>query len=107
MAIAVEKIQKLREALDNIDRSVFKLTDIFFIDLYKAEINSDLLMTIQSYIVQMSLLIPEIRVYLNLVEIGVFDKFEFIIERFELMEEYVKDTTGYCEELLKELGLST
>jgi hypothetical protein len=105
MPIALEKIPSMKIALDNIDLAVYKLTDIFFEDFNKIEITQELLEQIQSYVVKMSVMIPEIKVYLKFMELGVFDKIEHIVNRFDTMEEYIKVTEMYCEELLKELNM--
>lgn len=105
MPIAIEKIQSMKVALENIDMSVYKLTDIFFIEFKNVEVTQDILERVQTYIVQMSMLIPEIRVYLGLVEIGMFDNIECVIRRFHLMEGYIKTTDINCGELLRELGM--
>lgn len=106
MPIAIEKIQSMKAALENIDMSVYRLTDIFFIEFRNVEVTQDILERVQTYIVQMSMLIPEIRVYLKFKELGAFDKLEHIWDRFDLMEEYVKVTKAYCGELLKELNIT-
>jgi hypothetical protein len=106
MVIAAEKILKMREILDNIDKAVYRLTDVFFVDLYELEVSEELLKTLQVFITHMSLLIPDISAYLNLMDRGIFDNFEAITDRFEMMEEYVKTTEMCCGELLTELKLS-
>ena len=105
MPIAIEKIQSMKAALENIDMSVYRLTDIFFIEFRNVEATQDILERVQIYVVQMSVLISEIKIYLEFMELGIFDKEEHLIRRFELMEEYIQVTETYCEELLKELKM--
>lgn len=106
MPIAIEKVQSMKATLEKIDMSVYRLTDIFFIEFKNVEVSQDMLEQIQTYIVQMSMLIPEIRVYIKFIELGAFDKLEHVLDRFDLMDEYIKVTDTYCGELLKELKIT-
>lgn len=105
MPIAHENIDELREAIKKIDHSVYKLTNIFFVDYKTKNVKPEMLSKIQQYIVQMSMLIPEIMAYLDLIDVGLFDNVEFIMNRFKLMDEYIRITEKSCEDLLKDLEL--
>ena len=105
MPIAAENINEMRAALKKIDLSVFKLTEIFFIDCPVKDIAHDIILKIQQYIVQMSMLIPETRVYLDLIETGLVEDVSFVNNKFRILEDYIRKTDTDCEELLKELGL--
>ena len=105
MPITSEKIQSMKAALESIDMSVYKLTDIFFMDFNNVDVTQNLLEQIQSYIIQMSMLIPEIRAYIKFMGSGVSHNDEHHIKRLDMMEEYIKVNKTYCEELLKELKM--
>jgi hypothetical protein len=105
MPVIKEKVKDMKEAINTIDFYVFKLTNIFFITFKNIKVSDDKLKLIQDYIVQMSMLIPEIKAYLDLVELGVFDDMEQIVDKFNLIYDYVKATREYCKELSEEIGL--
>lgn len=105
MPIAYEDITKMREAIKKVDHSVYMLTNIFFIEYKNKNLRPEKIKQIQRYIVQLSMLIPEVRAYLDLMEIGLFDNVELIVKRFQQIDTYVDATEKNCEELLFDLGL--
>lgn len=105
MPIAVENIQAMREAIKKIDHAVYLLTNLFFVDIETKEVPRELLKKIHSYIVEMSMIIPEVRVYLDLLEIGLFHNVEYVVNRFRKVEDYIRKIDKSCGDLLKELGM--
>lgn len=101
MPIAAENIQAMRKAIKKIDHAVYLLTNLFFIDINSPVTSRELLKKIQNYIVDISMIIPEVRVYLDLLDIGLFCNVEYIVNRFRKIEDYIRKVDKSCEELLK------
>lgn len=105
MAITLENIISIKDYLRRTDYAVFMLTEIFFVDCPVKDISVEMIRVVQKYVIEMSKLIPEIRIYLDMIETGLFDHVDQTTKRFESIEEYVKINYKNCEELLKEIGL--